>query len=236
MAAQILAQSKRVFKLALIQMKVTNDKALNLNVAMQHIEEAANNGADVVALPECFNSPYGASFFPQYAECYPGPSTKRLAEIAKKCKVFVVGGSIPEECDGKFYNTCFIYNREGNMVARHRKVHLFDIDVPGKITFKESNTLTGGTQLTTFDTGFCKIGVGICYDIRFSEMAAIYAAKGCGLLIYPGAFNMTTGPAHWELLLRSRANDNQLYVAAPSPARDPTALYTAWGHSTITDP
>ncbi|KAJ3383135.1 hypothetical protein HDU80_001325, partial [Chytriomyces hyalinus] len=115
-------------------------------------------------------------------------------------------------------------------------VHLFDIDIPGKQTFKESSVLSAGSEITTFDSPIGKIGVGICYDIRFPEMAMIAARKGCIAMIYPGAFNMTTGPLHWELLQRARAIDNQMYVAACSPARDETAGYVAWGHSSVVDP
>ncbi|CAL8255402.1 unnamed protein product [Merluccius merluccius] len=115
-------------------------------------------------------------------------------------------------------------------------IHLFDIDVPGKIRFQESETLSPGSAFSVFETPFCKVGVGICYDIRFAEMAQLYSKMGCELLVYPGAFNMTTGPAHWELLQRARALDNQLYVATASPARDETSSYIAWGHSTVVNP
>lgn len=115
-------------------------------------------------------------------------------------------------------------------------MHLFDIDIPGKITFKESDVLSPGNSLGTFKIGECKIGIGICYDLRFEELAKLYRNEECKMLIYPGAFNMTTGPKHWELLQRGRALDNQLYVAAISPARDTTAGYVAWGHSQVTDP
>lgn len=189
-----------------------------------------------MALPECFNSPYGTSYFKDYAERIPGQSTEVLSKAAKENNIFLIGGSIPEEDNGKLYNTCTVYNPEGNMVAKHRKVHLFDIDVPGKICFKESETLSPGKEFTTFDTPFCKIGIGICYDIRFPELAYIYSDLGCKLLVYPGAFNMTTGPAHWELLQRSRAIDNQVYVASVSPARDEKATYIAWGHTTVVSP
>ncbi|KAF9986600.1 hypothetical protein BGZ65_006958, partial [Modicella reniformis] len=153
-------------------------------------------------------------------------------------KVYLIGGSIPERdlADNKIYNTCTVYNPEGTIIATHRKVHLFDIDVPGRIRFQESETLSAGKQLTHVDTEFGKIGVGICYDIRFPEPAMIAARQGCFVMIYPGAFNMTTGPLHWELLQRARAVDNQMYVAACSPARDLTAGYHAWGHSTIVGP
>ncbi|OAD55175.1 Omega-amidase NIT2 [Eufriesea mexicana] len=115
-------------------------------------------------------------------------------------------------------------------------MHLFDIDIPNKITFRESDSLSPGNSLTMFEAKGCKIGIGICYDIRFEEMARIYRNKGCQMLIYPAAFNMTTGPLHWSLLQRSRANDNQLYVACVSPARIPSASYVAWGHTQLTSP
>lgn len=128
---------------------------------------------------------------------------------------------------------------------QHRKVHLFDIDVPGKITFRESETLTGGNRMSLFDAGsaFGRVGVGICYDVRFPELALLMAKEGAGLLIYPGAFNMVTGPAHWELLMRARALDCQTFVVAASPARTAApatpgkyAHYTAWGHSMCVSP
>lgn len=115
-------------------------------------------------------------------------------------------------------------------------MHLFDINVPGKISFQESKVLTPGSQFTVFDTPFCKIGLGICFDIRFAEMAQLYQRKGCKLLLYPGAFNMTTGPSHWELLGRARAVDNQVFVGLCSPARDVKSTYVAYGHSMLIDP
>lgn len=115
-------------------------------------------------------------------------------------------------------------------------MHLFDIDIPGEITFKESDSLSAGNQFAVIDVKSFKIGFGICYDVRFEELAKVYRKKGCNLLIYPGAFNMKTGPLHWELLARSRANDNQCYTAMISPARDESADYIAWGHSMIVDP
>ncbi|XP_053407708.1 omega-amidase NIT2-like [Mercenaria mercenaria] len=224
------------FRLALVQLAVTASKSDNLARAARLIKEAASKGANIVALPECFNSPYGTSYFPEYAEPIPGPSTETLVNAAKENNIYLVGGSIPEEDGGKIYNTCTVYNPNGDLIAKHRKVHLFDIDVPGKIRFQESETLSPGNNFSFFDTPLCRIGIGICYDIRFAEMAQIYAKNGCKLLIYPGAFNMTTGPAHWELLTRARALDNQLYVATVSPARDENASYVAWGHSSAVSP
>lgn len=129
-----------------------------------------------------------------------------------------------------------VYSPDGEVIGKHRKVHLFDIDIPGKITFKESDILSPGSQITTFNTEYGKIGVGICYDIRFPELAMIAARQGCKMMVYPGAFNMTTGPLHWELLQRARAVDNQIFVATVSPARDKDAGYIAWGHSSVVNP
>ncbi|EDO27394.1 predicted protein, partial [Nematostella vectensis] len=154
---------------------------------------------------ECFNSPYGTQYFKDYAEEIPGESSNMLAEVAKETGAYIVGGSIPERASNrKLYNTSLSYDPSGNLMGKHRKIHLFDIDVPGKIRFQESEVLSPGENLTILDTEYCKIGIGICYDMRFPELAQLYAKKGCHLLLYPGAFNMTTGPAHWELLTRAR--------------------------------
>jgi omega-amidase len=186
------------------------------------------------------SSPYGTKHFPEYAEAVPnGPSVQALSGMARDAQVWLIGGSIPEKEADKLYNTCTVYDPNGKLVATHRKVHLFDIDVPGKIRFMESDCLSPGTQQTMVDTPYGKLGVGICYDIRFPELAMIAARKGCVAMIYPGAFNMVTGPLHWELLQRARALDNQIYVAACSPARDTSHKpgdYVAWGHSTVVNP
>lgn len=223
-------------KIALIQLAVSQCKETNVKRACKLVTEAAEKGAKLICLPECFNAPYGVQYFHQYAEVIPGNTSTSLAEAAKQNKIYLIGGSIPEKVDEKCFNTCVAYGPNGEMLAKHRKIHLFDIDVPGKITFKESDALSPGNSFTTFQMCDLTVGLGICYDLRFSLMASVYAEKGCHLLVYPGAFNMTTGPAHWELLQRARAVDNQLYVATISPARDETASYVAWGHSTVVNP
>jgi omega-amidase len=200
----------------------------------------------LIVLPECFNSPYGCQYFPKYAECIlPTPPTKEeapswhaLSSIAADANAYVVGGSIPEYVPEtkKYYNTSLVFSPAGDLIASHRKTHLFDIDIPGKIKFKESEVLSPGDKVTVLELpGYGKIGLAICYDIRFPELAMIAARKGAFMLVYPGAFNTTTGPLHWSLLGRARAVDNQVYVALCSPARDMNANYHAWGHTMAID-
>lgn len=222
--------------IALIQMAVTASKEVNLEKATELITNAAKEGAKLVCLPEFFNSPYDLNRLSQYAEKIPGQTSTVLSNAAKNNKIYLIGGTYPEVDDGKFYNTCLAFGPDGETLAKFRKIHLFDIDIPDKITFKESDFISAGNCLTTFDASFVKVGIGICYDVRFPHLANLYADKGCHLLVYPAAFNMTTGPLHWEILHKGRAVDNQLYVAMISPARNENAPYIAWGHSSLTDP
>lgn len=223
-------------RIALIQMVVEETKTKNVARAVQFIKEAAGGGAQLIVLPECFNSPYGAMYFSDYAEEIPGESTTALSDAAKKFGVFIVGGSVPERDGHKVYNTCTVWGPQGNMIAKHRKIHLFDNNIPGSIVSRESDCLTPGNSFTTFDLPHCKVGLGICYDIRFPELASIYSELGCKMLLYPAAFTLTTGPVHWELLQRGRALDNQVYVGTVSPARNTSASYIAWGHSSVVNP
>uniref|UniRef100_A0A1B6IMY0 omega-amidase n=1 Tax=Homalodisca liturata TaxID=320908 RepID=A0A1B6IMY0_9HEMI len=227
----------KTLRVALVQMAVGEDLRENLQRAIKLIRDATANNSSLIVLPECFNSPYGTKHFPKYAEPIPnGETSKTLSEEAKANKVFLVAGSIPEREGNKFYNTTTVWSPSGELLGKHRKIHLFDIDIPGGVRFKESDCLSAGKDLTTFNISNLKIGVGICYDLRFSELSKIYRKQGVDMLLYPGAFNMTTGPLHWELLLRARAVDEQVFVAGVSPARDTTADYVAWGHSMVVDP
>ena len=223
--------------LGIVQNCVTGDKDRNLNRAREQIREAAGLGAKVIVLPEMFNCPYDNEVFPHFAEEYPkGKTINMLSEAAAENNIYLFGGSIPEKEHDCIYNTCFIFGPEGNLVGRHRKVHLFDVDIKGKLTFKESDTLSAGNQITLIQTPMGKIGVCICYDIRFPEMGRLLALEGVVLMVVPAAFNMISGPAHWELSIRMRAVDNQFYVAGAAPARDEKASYVAYGHSIAADP
>lgn len=217
-------------------MNVSNDKKKNLMTAESMIRKAAENGAKMAALPEMFNCPYSNEYFREYAETEQGETVKFLSALAGELKIYLIGGSIPELSGNDVYNTSYSFNKEGKIIGKHRKIHLFDIDVKGGIRFMESETLTAGEDLTIFDTEFGKIGVAICYDIRFPELFRKMALAGVKLVVLPGAFNMTTGPAHWELTIRARALDNQIYFAAVSPARDITGPYQAYGNSCVASP
>lgn len=208
-------------KVAVLQTKVFADKNENLEQVKALMAREDVAACDLVTLPEMWNCPYQTENFSIYAEREDSEFVRALAKLAKKHHV---------------YNTAYTFDREGKCIDKYRKVHLFDIFVKGGQVFKESDTLTAGDGFRVFDTEFGKMGVNICFDIRFPESARIPTLHGARILMNPGAFNMTTGPAHWELAFRQRAVENQVYMIGAAPARDPEAGYTSWGHSIITDP
>lgn len=224
-------------KVAAIQMPTLTDKMQNVRTAGIYLEKIKDEKPDFVILPEMFCCPYQTQNFPVYAEEEGGPVWQQLSEYANQYGIYLIGGSMPEkDAEGKVYNTSYIFDRQGKQIGKHRKVHLFDIDVTGGQTFKESNTLTAGDHDTVFDTEFGRMGVILCFDIRFPELARMMVNDGAKAIFVPAAFNMTTGPAHWELSFRTRALDNQIYMIGCAPMRDESAGYISWGHSIVTDP
>ncbi|WP_407413361.1 carbon-nitrogen hydrolase family protein [Methanobrevibacter sp.] len=224
-------------KLALCQMNVVDDKKENLNKASLMIKESASENADFIILPEMFICPYSNDKFIEYCEEETAsPTLKRISHLANENNVYILAGSIPEKENDKLFNTSYLFDKNGEIIAKHRKMHLFDIDVKDKITFKESDVLTAGNDITIAETEFGKVGIGICYDVRFPELARLMVEEGALILFYPGAFNMTTGPAHWELLFKSRALDNQIFCVGVAPALNENASYHSFGHSIITNP
>ena len=224
-------------KIAAIQMSTVADKMENVRTVKAYLEKIKDENPDFVILPEMFCCPYQTENFPIYAEKEGGPVWQQLSGYAKQYGIYLIGGSMPEkDAEGNVYNTSYIFDREGKQIGKHRKVHLFDIDVKGGQTFKESDTLTAGDSDTVFDTEFGKIGVMLCFDIRFPELSRMMVNDGAKVIFVPAAFNMTTGPAHWELSFRTRALDNQIYMVGCAPARDVSAGYISWGHSIVTDP
>ena len=224
-------------KIAAIQMPTVADKMENVRTVKAYLEKIRDENLDFVILPEMFCCPYQTENFPIYAEKEGGPVWQQLSAYAKQYGVYLIGGSMPEkDAEGNVYNTCYVFDREGKQIGKHRKVHLFDIDIKGGQTFKESDTLTAGDSDTVFDTEFGKMGVMLCFDIRFPELSRMMVNDGARIVFVPAAFNMTTGPAHWELSFRTRALDNQIYMVGCAPARDVSAGYISWGHSIVTDP
>ena len=224
-------------KIAAIQMSTVADKMENVRTVKTYLEKIKDENPDFVILPEMFCCPYQTENFPIYAEKEGGPVWQQLSGYAKQYGIYLIGGSMPEkDAEGNVYNTSYIFDREGKQIGKHRKVHLFDIDVKGGQTFKESDTLTAGDSNTVFDTEFGKIGVMLCFDSRFPELSRMMVNDGAKVIFVPAAFNMTTGPAHWELSFRTRALDNQIYMVGCAPARDVSAGYISWGHSIVTDP
>ncbi|KAI7986880.1 hypothetical protein LOK49_LG14G02144 [Camellia lanceoleosa] len=215
------------FKIGLCQLSVTSDKNVNLAHARNSIDVATKHGATLVVLPEMWNCPYSTDYFEKFAEDFDckdsSPSFSMLSEVALGNRITIVGGSMPERRkNGQLYNTCCVFGPDGNLKAKHSKVHLFDVYIPGDISFKESDNFASGDQPTIVNTDVGCIGIGICHDIRFPELAMLYRARGAHLICYPGAFNVSTGEA--------------LYVATCSPSRDSIGSYMIWGHSTVVGP
>lgn len=228
-----------VLPVTLCQMAVTREKSANIQTAVSMITGAARRGSKLVVLPECFNCPYGTKYFDEYSESLtPGnPTYDAISSCAKHNNIWVIAGSIPEKAaDGRLFNSSMTFAPDGALKHVHRKVHLFCINTEA-VRFDEGEVLTAGDDATavTMDEQ-TKFGVGICFDIRYPLLAWNFATQGTSFIVYPGAFNMVTGPAHWELSGRARAVDNQQFVFLCSPARDTTAEYVAWGHSMVVDP
>lgn len=224
-------------KIMQAQMAVSAEKEEALHNVRKACEQAAEARADLLMLPEMFCCPYETKNFPIYAEPEGGTVWSRCSQLAKEYQLYLAAGSFPERgTKGKIYNTAYVFDRGGRQIARHRKMHLFDIDVKGGQSFRESDTLTAGDSVTVFETEFGKVGLCICYDFRFPELGRLMAEKGARLLLVPAAFNLTTGPAHWELMFRAQAMFNQCFAVGTAPARDLSASYHSWGHSIAVDP
>lgn len=224
------------FKMALCQMAEEENKEASRVKMEEMISRAAGEGASLVVLPEMWNCPYSIDCFLEYAEKEEGETVSLLGKLAKAHGITLVGGTIPELDGDKVYNTCYVFGPGGDLIGKHRKAHLFDINVKGGICFTESAVLSPGSCATVLDMEFGKVGIAICYDVRFPEMMRKMALDGAKLIVLPAAFNMTTGPAHWHLTMRARALDNQVYFAAAAPARKEGGRYTAYGHSLVADP
>jgi predicted amidohydrolase len=220
-----------------LQKKTYASPRENMDAVRDMLAQYKREKPDFLLLPEIFTCPYDNSQFPLFAQKDGDSVYCFLSELARTNHFYVIGGSVPErDEEGKIYNTSYVFDRKGELIGKHRKVHLFDIDVPGGQYFKESDVLSPGKAMTVFDTEYGRMGVCICFDIRFPDLFLQMRRAGVRMVFVPAAFNMTTGPAHWQTLFRSRALDQQIFMAGCSPARDETASYIAYGHSIVTDP
>ena len=232
-----MQERKNECRVLAVQKKTRPSPRENMRAVRDMLDSYVGDAPDLILLPEIFTCPYDNSCFPVFAQEDGGEVCTFLSGIAARRHCYLIGGSVPErDADGKIYNTSYIYDRGGALIGKHRKIHLFDIDVPGGQYFKESDVLTRGERATVFYTEFGKMVVCICFDIRFPDLFLQMRKAGVRMVFVPAAFNMTTGPAHWETLFRSRALDQQIYVLGCSPARDEDASYVAYGHSILTDP
>ncbi len=221
-------------KASIFQMAVSENPEENLAKALIHMNNAAKAGANIVILPEIFHCPYDVKIFREEALTLDSHLLQTLREASKEHNLVLVAGSVVEKAEDHLYNTSFVFEK-GELLGKHRKVHLFDIDLPG-MSFQESSTFQAGDKATVIDTSLGKIGVAICFDLRFPELIKTMALHGAEIIVAPAAFNTVTGPLHWDIVLQSRALDSQCYLLVCSPALNENYSYHAYGHSAIIDP
>ena len=209
-------------RIALCQTNSGDDLVANREQAMALLEGAGAAGADLAALPEVWPCQGSAPQVRAAAEPVPGPRTEALAGLARGHGMWVHGGSVLELDDGRVFNTSVLFDREGELVATYRKIHLFDADPPGAVPSRESAVYAAGDEVVTAQTEFGRAGLSICYDVRFPELYRQLAVAGATLLFVPAAFRYETGVDHWDVLLRARAIEDQSFVIA-------AAQWGTWG-------
>ncbi len=226
---------------AAIQLNSQDDLAENLRVCTELVRSAAARGARIVLLPENFAHFTADLSRRQVAESLegpPGPIRDALTRMAKEHQIVVVGGGFPElSGDGERpYNTCAVFGPSGELLARYRKIHLFDVDLADGTELKESVATLGGTEPVVVECFGFKVGLSVCYDLRFPELYRALTDRGAELLLVPAAFTLHTGKDHWHVLLRARAIEAQCWVlAAAQWGRHPKGR-TTYGHSLLADP
>ncbi len=219
-------------------MRTGPDLDANLTRARALAEEAARRGAELIVFPEVFAWRGPRVDEDAAATPIPGRVSEFLCRLALDLAVVIVGGSFLERAagGGKSYNTSLLIAPDGAVLGRYRKIHLFDVDLPGQVSVRESETRAYGRDVVTVPTTLGTVGLSICYDLRFPELYRRLAASGASILTVPSAFTFYTGAAHWEPLLRARAIENQCYVIAPNQAGKSPHGFPDYGHSMIVDP
>ncbi len=226
------------FIAAAVQMVASDDKAANLVEAVHWIRLAAKQGARVVALPEVFIWRGNKKLERDQAEPIPGPTSKTLAELARELGIYLLAGSIFEAIPGsaQAYNTSLLFDPSGELLARYRKIHLFDVDLANGVSVRESDSRAHGAEVVVARSELATMGLSVCYDLRFPELYRALAEQGAQLIFVPSAFTAFTGAAHWETLLRARAIENQVYIVAPDQFGKGAKSFETHGHSLIVDP
>ncbi len=215
------------------------DVEANVAAAEAELRSAAEQGADLAALPEYFAYLGSSRRRHELAEPVPGPLTERIGALSGALGMWVLAGSVLERDGGRVYDTSLLFDRDGEVVARYRKIHLYDVDLPGQPPIRESATISAGEQLVTHETEFGRVGLSICYDVRFPELYRGLMVRGVDVMFVPAQFQHETGQDHWEVLVRARAIENQCFVVAPAQCGrfgDPEKHRRSYGHSLIVDP
>jgi predicted amidohydrolase len=227
-------------RVAVVQMTSVDDVAVNLAAASKWVSQAADGGAEFVALPENFAFLRREGMPVPCAQSLDDEIVGALREWARHHRIWLVGGSFHESVpdDPRVYNTCVAIGPSGDIAAVYRKIHLFDVDLraQGGQAYRESERVIAGTDLASFETPFGVVGLSICYDVRFPELYRGLAARGARVLCVPAAFARETGRDHWEVLLRARAIENQCFVLAPAQCGEHPGGRTTYGRSLIIDP
>jgi len=222
---------------AAIQMSSTPDKEENKETAEALVREAVSAGADLVALPELWSCHGLDEVYRENAEPIPGPTTEFMGDLARELGVYLLGGSILEGEPGaqRLSNTSTFFDPSGEMTARYRKIHLFDVKVSDR-DYLESANIAPGNEIVTAKAGAATLGLSVCYDVRFPELYRLLALRGAEVLAVPAAFTLQTGKDHWEVLLRTRAIENQAFVVAPAQWGQKADGRWTYGRSMIVDP
>jgi predicted amidohydrolase len=222
-------------RVAAVQLHATPDRDRNHSVAAGLVTQAAREDAQLVALPELFGYLGHGAEMREVAEPLDGPTLAWASELASRHRIWLLAGSFVERDGQHLYNTSCLVAPTGELAAAYRKVHLFDVDVTGA-SAHESELYTPGSELVTASVDGMRLGLSICYDLRFPELYRILTLRGASLLAVPSAFTAATGRDHWELLVRARAVENQTYVLAPDQCGTSADGVARFGHSLVVDP
>ncbi len=220
---------------AAVQLNSTSDKARNVSAAERLVRDAAADGAELVALPEKWNLLASGEEMAAGAEPLDGPTLSAARGWARELGIHLLAGSISERGPEKAFNTSVLIGPGGEDLAVYRKIHLFDVEAGG-VSYRESDHEEAGTEVVTAEVGAVTAGLTVCYDLRFPELYRILAVRGARLITVPSAFTLATGRDHWEVLLRARAIENQVFVLAPNQVGEAPPHYSSQGRSAIVDP